>query len=346
MADRLSRPRLIAFSALSLLIGLLALEGLARAILPRIPEPAPPPDLPAADEEWLINAKLAFKHGFFLPDDHVFWRPRPGYRQDPRGVPVYGTEPMILNQHGHRSPPMETAKPAGKKRVMILGGSHPFGMWVNTSQVYSAVLQDLLDERQPGAWQVMNAASPGHTTYQGLQYLQHHGLELQPDIVVFDLGMNDGLRLSVDFAVPDHELGAVPEWAGAATETASGLALYRLLIKVVAATRPPKENPGVRVPPPQRENNLRAVGSIAAEHGFRVLYMGQVGVESWKGPGKANCTYRAEGFDPVLDVCELFEALGPAAGNYFVDPIHANAQGHSIIGQAVYGKLDALGWLD
>jgi|GEM_PF-2006493 len=346
MSDRLSRPRLAVFVAVSLLLGLGALELGARAVLPRLPAPAPPPDMPEADEEWLINAKLAFKYGFFLADEHTMWRPRPGYRQDPRGGAVYGTEPMVLNQHGHRSPPRTQEKPEGVRRLLILGGSHPFGMWVNTSEVYSSVLQNMLDERAPGAWEVMNAASPGHTTFQGLRSLEHYGIPLEPDVVVFDLGMNDGLRLSVDFARPDHEVAAVPAWAGAATETAAGSALYRLIRKGIAATRTPQQSAGVRVPAPERLKNLAAVGALAEQHGFRVLYMAQVGVETWNGPGKANCTYRATEFEPFLDICELFEGLGSGAGNYFVDPIHANAQGHSLIGQAVFGKLDDLGWVD
>ena len=101
---------------------------------------APRTDLPADDPEWLVHAKEAFKHGFFQPDEHVLWVPTPNYNQPPGNVKVYGDEPLVLNAFGHRSPAMPKEKPAGVKRVLIVGGSHPFGMWVNTDEAYSSVL--------------------------------------------------------------------------------------------------------------------------------------------------------------------------------------------------------------
>lgn len=343
MSASRSRARTAGFAVVAVLLGLALLEGAARLALPAV---APPPSagLDARDPPWLVAAKSAFDTGFFVPDDDVLWLPTPNFRYQPFGKGVYGDEPFQLNQWGHRSPPIDKAKPPGVKRVLVLGGSHPFGMYADQSHIYSTALQRMLDERARGAWQVINAASPGHTTFQGLQYLLHRGLEFSPDVVVFDLGMNDGLPLSIDFARPDHEVQAVPKWAKGAGSTAAGLATYQVLKALVGSAQAPSDA-RVRVPPDRRDANLRRVAELGEEHDFEVLYMSQVRVDRWKGPGNASCDFTAEEFSPRVDVCGVFRALGPEAGREFADPIHATNDGHERIARAVLARMDELGWL-
>ena len=342
MSDSRSKARTAVFLVVAVLLGLAAIEGAARLALPRLEQPAQ--GLDARDPPWLVAAKSAFATGFFVPDDDVLWLPTPNFRYQPFGKGVYGDEPFQLNQFGHRSPRINRRKPSGVKRVLVLGGSHPFGMYADQSHIYSTALQRMLDERAPGSWQVINAASPGHTTFQGIQYLEHHGIDLSPDVVIFDLGMNDGLPLSIDFARPDHEVQAVPKWAKGAGEKAAGLATYRVLKSLVgSATKP--SGARVRVPPDRREANLRRAAELGEEHGFEVLYMSQVRVDRWKGPGRASCDFTAEQFSPRVDVCGLFEALGADAGLEFADGIHATNEGHERIARAVFARMDELGWI-
>jgi hypothetical protein len=190
----------------------------------------------SSSPEWLVHAKDALRSGFFIPDEHAIWVPAPNYTQAFDGAGIYGKDKTKLNAFGHRSPPMSREKPEGVRRVMVLGGSHPFGMWVSSNEAYSAVLSERLNAAGPHRWEVMNAASPGHTTFQGKEYLLHTGWQFSPDVVVFDLGMNDDLPLTVDYAAPDHEVAAVPGWAKATAEQADGSAVYRLLQRLLASS--------------------------------------------------------------------------------------------------------------
>lgn len=327
----------------------LLLEVVAGVVLSRTSDGSPRRDLPTDDPEWLIHAKEAFKHGFFQPDDDVLWVPTPKYNQPPGPGSVYGDTPLVLNAFGHRSPPMSKDKPAGVRRVLIVGGSHPFGMWVNTPEAYSSVLSELLNAAGPHTWEVMNASSPGHTTFQGRRYIEHIGWEFSPDVVVFDLGMNDELPLSLDFAAPDHEVAAVPKWAKEVAETAGGSNVYRLLRKALAGSvGKARSSATIRVPLANRLENLTAVRDLGAQKGYQTLFMSQVGVESWKGPGAARCTFdpSQHGFEPSADICALFAGLGMEAGTHFVDPIHASPSGHRLIADGVFARMKELGWLD
>ena len=281
-------------------------------------------------------------------DDYTIWRPNPGYREKPGRVQRYGNQDLLIDVHGHRvvpgSPALEVQKPPGVRRILLVGGSHPFGMWVNPDEAYVEVLGAMLNRDQPGRWEVMNAASPGHTTFQGLRYIKHYTEALEPDIVLFDLGMNDTLPLSINYAAPDHEVMQVPTWAGRLGATLSGLPSYRVLKKalegVVGRPRPNM----VRVPMERQLANQEAVRSLGEERGFKTLFFSQVNVSPIGPGGRATCQYTPEGFEPYADVCEAFAKLGGNAGLHFHDPIHANATGHAIIAETVYDKLIELGW--
>ncbi len=104
----------------------------------------------------------------------------------------------------------------------------------------------------------------------------------------------------------------------------------------------------MRVPIEKRRENLQTVGESAAQHDAQILYVSQVSLTAWAGPGLARCAYRPadDGFAPMVDVCALFEAMGEDAGRLFVDPIHANAEGHRAIAEAMFERMEELGLLE
>jgi lysophospholipase L1-like esterase len=342
---RKSRKR--SFFILAPLLGWIGLELLSAGTLWILPAAAVPV-LPEDDPEWLISAKDAWQHRFFKIDEHTIWRPNPGYREKASRKSRYGTVELRIDDNGHRArpdaPEKPAAKPEGVRRVLLVGGSHPFGMWVNPEEAYIEVLGELLNRQGSGRWEVMNAACPGHTTFQGRKYIEEYGLAFAPDIVLFDLGMNDTLPLAVTYATPDHEVQAVPSWAGYLGERLGSLPSYGLLKRAMASVvgRP---NPSqVRVPLERQLANQDAVRKLGQSEGFKTLFFSQVAVTQIGPGGRAHCKYIPEGFSPYADVCEAFEQLKGDAGLYFHDPIHANAQGHAIIAETVFAKLNELGW--
>jgi hypothetical protein len=339
---RLSRTRKIAFALLAPALGWLVLEGLCALILATLPPPPPPPDRPDENPDWQIQIGSALDHGFFLLDSDVIWTLRPGYFRPANLNRWWGDEPLSLNEHGHRNPSMPEAKPEDVRRVMVLGGSHPFGMWVAGSKSYSAVLERLLNaggER----WQVLNAASPGHTSFQGRAYLETYGLAFEPDVVVFDLGNNDELELTASWAAADHEVQAVPIWARGVAGQASRSRVYRLAARLLDPARRTSSEHRVRVPPEQRRGNMQAVAELAQRQGFEVLWMSQVEVND--DPAVV-CPMPFEQWEPRVDVCGVFAPYGPRAIDYFVDRIHANTEGHAMIAEAIHARMVELGWTD
>ena len=127
----------------------------------------------------------------------VFWQPgeyQPVFRADP----VYGwtlaagtslhsvdTERQLdytiqVNSLGLRDPERPRDKPAGVRRILLLGDSMAFGTGVAVGERCG----DVLDERLGPGVEVFNAAVGGWGTDQEFLYLCREGFALQPDVVV------------------------------------------------------------------------------------------------------------------------------------------------------------------
>ncbi len=79
------------------------------------------------------------------------------------------------------------------QKILVLGDSISAAYGIQREQGWVALLQERLDGRDPGT-RVVNASTGGWTTSDGLarlpKLLDHH----RPDIVIIELGGNDGLR--------------------------------------------------------------------------------------------------------------------------------------------------------
>jgi acyl-CoA thioesterase I len=96
--------------------------------------------------------------------------------------------------------PSDGAPPAGpeaRPRIVAFGDSLTAGLGVQTADAYPAQLQRQLDARGYG-YRVVNAGVSGDTTAGGLRRVPWV-LHSKPELVILELGANDGLRgLSVD----------------------------------------------------------------------------------------------------------------------------------------------------
>ncbi|MBI5103359.1 MAG: SGNH/GDSL hydrolase family protein [Nitrospirae bacterium] len=72
-------------------------------------------------------------------------------------------------------------KPAGARRILLVGDSYFWGYGVQDEEVISAVLQKAL----PPPVEVLNGGTTGYGTDQMLLWLKNEGLKFSPDIVVF-----------------------------------------------------------------------------------------------------------------------------------------------------------------
>ena len=80
------------------------------------------------------------------------------------------------------------------KTIMILGDSLSAGYGLNPQQGWVALLQQRLNQQFPKQHQVVNASVSGETTSGALARLPRLLQTHKPDVVVIELGGNDGLR--------------------------------------------------------------------------------------------------------------------------------------------------------
>ncbi|MBT9557078.1 MAG: hypothetical protein IV100_13660 [Myxococcales bacterium] len=342
----LSRLRRIGALIMANLLAFLVLESVSRLVLAVAFRPEAPTGADLRD--WVVQAKLSFGDGLYVWDPACLWRLQPGYEGADEGAHFWGGEPLRVNSSGHRGAERPVEKPAGVKRVLVLGGSHPMGMYVRASESWAGVLESRL--RRDGTWEVLNASVPGHSSFQGRRYLETHGAPFQPDLVIADLGVNDTLALTTEYPLPDADAAtkAPPPWAMETDGLLASSGLYRLIRRLVRGApdlRPGTPIAGKRVPTDEREQNLDAIARFAEGIGARAVFLSQVTVDL-EGTGRAACVFRDAAREPRVDVCALFEAHGAEARRFFVDPVHANAAGHALIGDLVADVLLRDGLVD
>jgi lysophospholipase L1-like esterase len=286
----------------------------------------------------------------FVPDDDTFWGLRPNYWADSPHLKVrWGNEPIAINSLGMRGTEIKVEKPAGVRRVVVLGGSHPMGMWVKSREAYAAVLERLLNARQPGKWEVLNYAVAGYTSWQGVLQMRTKVPRLSPDIIISDLGVNDSLeRVPWGLSRSDHQVRKAPIPVAALLSTLRRESVaYRWALQRI--TEKANTDLSVRVSRRDHVDHAKQIAALANEEGAKTLFMNHF-MANVTSPGVMNnhgpkCLYPEDELDPVVDVCGLF-ADRTDLGKLFADPVHANAAGHTMIANAVLDKLLALGWVE
>jgi hypothetical protein len=79
-------------------------------------------------------------------------------------------------------------KPAGVRRVILLGDSFVFGWGLHLEHTMSHQLASLLDGTK---WEVLNMGVPAYNTENEVSFLEERGLKYQPDVVVLMYHPND-----------------------------------------------------------------------------------------------------------------------------------------------------------
>ncbi|GGY65571.1 arylesterase [Marinobacter zhanjiangensis] len=91
---------------------------------------------------------------------------------------------------------LAVALPAGAtaNTLLVMGDSLSAAYGVETDTAWVNLLRKRLDEKGRDNWQVVNASISGETTDGGVRRLPDLLDKHQPDIVIIELGGNDGLR--------------------------------------------------------------------------------------------------------------------------------------------------------
>ena len=94
----------------------------------------------------------------YLYDKTLGWRNIPDW-----SATTYGHK-LTINSLGMRDREYERQKPAGRKRILVLGGSYTWGYGVADGENYTDVLESLLDRENGDDYQVLNTGVSGWGT--------------------------------------------------------------------------------------------------------------------------------------------------------------------------------------
>ncbi|MHC4512700.1 MAG: SGNH/GDSL hydrolase family protein [Planctomycetota bacterium] len=126
------------------------------------------------------------------PDPRIRFTLSPGFETR------IGDDLYRVNDLGLRGGPVPLRKPAGTRRILVLGDSYAFGFGVDEREAVGAQLQEELREDFPDV-AVLNMAVPGYQTGQELARLERDGLRLQPDLVILVYYANDNVPASFHY---------------------------------------------------------------------------------------------------------------------------------------------------
>ncbi|MCC6406285.1 MAG: hypothetical protein IT453_03895, partial [Planctomycetes bacterium] len=120
----------------------------------------------------------------WIADDELQQLPAP-FQDAIRGDDEPGREPIRvrINSHSLRGEDFPTAKPAGEKRVLVVGDSLTFGAGVDEDEAFPARLEQSLAAAGAPA-RVVNAGVNGWACWHYRRWLEARGFELEPDVLV------------------------------------------------------------------------------------------------------------------------------------------------------------------
>lgn len=135
----------------------------------------------------LVDRLNGFPRRLFVATDDpdLGYRLRAGIDTQARGVHV------TTNEHGMRGPSTTVAPAAGTHRVLVLGDSVAFGFRLEQPDTFPVQLEQELESRDGGSWEVLNAGVEGYNTRNELAYLRSPLLDFAPETIVLLFNLND-----------------------------------------------------------------------------------------------------------------------------------------------------------
>ncbi len=266
----------------------------------------------------------------YLHDPHLGWRNIPGWSATTNG------KKLTINSRGLRDREYALAKPAGVKRILVLGDSYTWGYGVADEEIYTEVLERSLAKRGARV-QVINSGVSGWGTDQEYLFLEREGIKYQPDLVVLAL-----------FIINDPENSASSRQYGLAKPLFTDTALT---LSNVPVPRPGAEAPEVlsRVEALSLTVAIiKAMAALCKKHGASLVvlkfgcYPGPVskGIASWD-----RRLEREIGLMPTVTLLDLDRTMADARvdneqiirGN---SEGHWNARGHQLVARYLGAFLE------
>lgn len=255
----------------------------------------------------------------------------------------YGLRPNVqdTNAQGYRGAPVALPKPTDTFRIVAIGGSTTYGLWIDDwRDAYPAQLERVLRETYGyERVEVVNAGVNGYGTHENVVNLALRLPDLQPDLIIFYEATNDippRLIHPDDYQGLNLQRGAWLQTASIPPSVLWRFVAYRFGVRYDSIDTQLARAEGVRIcgaydvraddvycsllempvrdvltdnPPRYYERNLRTLVTLARLHGAEILL--------------ANWAYSTEDYSAI------------DGGNYFALDFHreAIAQHNAVLAQ-------------
>ncbi len=264
---------------------------------------------------------------------------------------------------------------ADEPRILFLGDSVTFGYQLPAEFGYVECVQALLNARSnPPKFKALNGGTISHTPQQELDWLQHEGAELAPNLVVVQVCMND-----ITYALhPAIQSGLA---RNAAFESASRKPHWSAIIRLAQGwgrSRTYGDDLDVAAEFIETENFALLFDESSSDaiqkawnHAFdeweqmlafcheRRMPIAFVVIpfddqiedrEMSDSPQARICSFAAAHRAPCLDLLPMFRLLrhndGLPVKDLYLDYTHPSATGHAVIAESIVRFLDTNGLLD
>lgn len=158
--------------------------------------------------------------GFYIPDPPGRYRLSPGYRGSIYNRAEYSNE-IRINQAGLRGPEVGSSSDE-ILRVLVVGDSFVFGVGVEDTDTFTALLPARLGAHDKPAAEGLNAGIPAFGVPDAESWFRRHGVKLEPDVVALVIFLGNDLVdaspereeiLLVDgLLVPSQSDGGIKAW--------------------------------------------------------------------------------------------------------------------------------------
>ena len=208
----------------------------------------------------------------FRPHPDLFYWNKTDLRNGP------DLEPVDTNSRGFRDTrEVSEEKEPGEYRAFVVGDSSAFGHGVPNDSSFSAQLEPLLEEKLQRPVTVINAACPGHCTYEGLIVFRTMGIPLKPDLLIVSYN-NDPAPEYIEEKMRAPVSPAARAIRRVLYRSDTYLLFQRTVQNAVLNWKhsgPNKLEPELtpRVSMQDYRTNLHAFSTEAAEHGCKVVYV-------------------------------------------------------------------------
>ena len=120
----------------------------------------------------------------YLYDPLLGWKNIPGWESSTHN------RVLRINSLGLRDREHPYEKPAGQRRILLLGDSYAWGYGVSNEDTFGEILEQRL-VRDLAGWEVLNSGVSGWGTDQQYLFLIEEGFKYDPDLVVVAFNLNN-----------------------------------------------------------------------------------------------------------------------------------------------------------